>query len=1251
MGDGSFASANTTLDASSSAQQSQPACQEPADSTNLFVGVPIKQEPLDYVPVSEAVRNEEDKSLPAAEDRLDPYGYRSLEGSRDESCVESISQGVRDQAESQSGNNLAISHPNVKNELDPVPDNYFGDSTEGSSPESSSDGRQNSGDCRSEDGLAILRQMADEVGEASEKDRTANLEINAKIGETGTGSESEKPLQLVTVEPDINPAPEPMEVDEITPKNTPEKGSAENEQPAVAPDSVVVDEPILRNVLLKGMEEKARCEEKKAGEMTLDWKTGELGVGNCEELPTAEKTNSKPQVEKRKSEMALNWKTGELEMVEKEGSQKAKSASESEKSNSPSAENGVVYNLKVKTDLGQKTNPEPRRGGSLMEAGTIHREPMTARWGSQLTPGRITSVKGSADAVWRSQFSMSSPWTDRSHDTVEFKEEPLSPSGEASDPFTSQADSKDRSYNLRPRVEAVVHYGEVEDWLEEVDTPPPRPARQRVTPWKCFPCQLYFTSSYAVQAHQASHQCLGMTMESFSCQICLKKFFSESDLAEHNLIHLKIAYNFTADDLSSCMKCDLSFADPKRFRQHKAMHDLKKMPSQATQYPCSECGLVFIKKTTYESHLISHNAPARATRPPSRVTHSVPVVVPAFSDTANYKTPMQATNNTERDFACSLCIERFKSEDLLYDHRFAFHGIPDERVACNTCSVKFRGPAALEEHIKVAHSSRAVARKTTKPSVVVQQQSKPATPLMAGCVRCRRCGLVCSSQKELQQHEISKHKNPSPYWCRTCRQRFPTRSLLLIHHRTHSSVVISPQSEPADERSQSPNVVRHLETSRKGKQKEEMTCKSCVVTFRVESDLKQHKASHSKFGNFTTSRFRHLPGHIYRYQCSGCPQMFSAKESLSRHLVHVHAGEDLKFLELIFPAKREDSNNTQVECEICCLKVSSQAGLNFHMRKKHSQLEIPEKKKKVLAAEQGSSEVCPFCSGTFAASYIQRHINTQHGGMDGGKTTDNVVRTRKPLQCRYCPRVCNTRYNLKRHEHAHGSRGRPDWICVCGKSFHYRFKTNYLRHRRRCSSSTKKLSTVAVAEAPPTPPESAPPQSTSLESSNSEHHACSVCLNSYETQSLLELHTMTAHGMAVFGDAEGSVRERELWREEANKIVREVEGEHRCTLCRVHFESLEAAAWHRAQHPRGNLYVVQIDDSLYQCTVCDQLFDGREVALRHAAQHAEADVKPSPAELNPQMFNCPFCSSTFTSEDSIRSHIFYVHPGGSANTI
>lgn len=748
----------------------------------------------------------------------------------------------------------------------------------------------------------------------------------------------------------------------------------------------------------------------------------------------------------------------------------------------------------------------------------------------------------------------------------------------------------DRAYNLRPRSETSVNYVETMEWQASASTSYlPKPVQQTITPWKCDPCQFYFVSKDALKIHQKSQQCKGFGQETFHCRVCAKMYFDERELAQHNLNHLRIAQNMIPEDCRACSKCGSLFADQQRFRLHARQH-LRKTAPPALVLAC--CGKKFIKKSVYDDHMKTHNQEP-----------TIPTV-----------TKVEEVQEENRDIACSLCIGRFKSEDLLYDHRFAMHGIPDERVACNVCTQKFRSPDDLEEHTQ-SHQIRSVARKSTSAPVAVVAPTK---------IKCRRCGISFQTRTHLLRHEAEKHK--SLHNCVRCKRRFATRSLLLMHLRTHKKKTQAPLTAQYIIGSDGSSDVPAPDP----KQIANLVCSTCDLLFGCSEDIDLHVGTHDMIG-VNAGRIRHLLDRSYYYQCPKCPQMFMEVSGVQRHSAIRHFGSRVNFIETQFPVKRAGlgagtfvpasaplPEALSFPCPECSGKFGSAAVLNFHLRKKHQEGENTEKE----------FVNCKICDRRYATTYIEKHMTFDHGILNK-KRKSNIescyVSTRKKIfKCRFCPKSCSTTFNLKKHESSHDAKT-GEFKCSCGALF--KTQSQAYDHKKHC---TRKVYRGTAKPVSPTP----------------QGETCNVCFQSYETSQLLQLHVSTAHGLGVPTENPS----KELWREERNKIIRKVNGMLRCTLCRLPFNNNEEVSWHQGQHARGNAYIIQLDECLFQCTVCGKLFKQREDGLNHISAHAEPESSSSTAEISTK-YNCPFCRMKFNREEAIRSHIHSQHPGDSSKRI
>lgn len=187
--------------------------------------------------------------------------------------------------------------------------------------------------------------------------------------------------------------------------------------------------------------------------------------------------------------------------------------------------------------------------------------------------------------------------------------------------------------------------------------------------------------------------------------------------------------------------------------------------------------------------------------------------------------------------ACNLCSLSFETIDLLKEHTFQSHILPDQYIAyrlkCSQCSKVFEHFKHLIKHLKVHNS--------------------------IGRFKCilNKCGEECDSIGELRWH-LKDHRDieKTIRSCELCAKAFRSRDILRKHllnvHRNDSRIM-----------------------------KQKFECCQCNETFVHPKKLWQHMTIHNGVGTFKCSY-------------SGCYDAFDSCKELRWHLEEHLGGDELQ---------------------------------------------------------------------------------------------------------------------------------------------------------------------------------------------------------------------------------------------------------------------------------------------------------------------------------------------------------------------
>lgn len=175
--------------------------------------------------------------------------------------------------------------------------------------------------------------------------------------------------------------------------------------------------------------------------------------------------------------------------------------------------------------------------------------------------------------------------------------------------------------------------------------------------------------------------------------------------------------------------------NPKTSEVEKKLKVKNRPSAQWKSETCSICGEIFVRRTTFERHLIRHGA-------------------------------------TQSPFECDVCGVKCKLMKHLIAHIARMHAIPNVRVACNDCG-KYYHRDYLATHM---------SRHTT-------QHSKPS-------LECTICGKFFHIRANLTSHKRTHRKKKGQ--CPVCLKWFNVPDALRVHERVHTGEKVIAANELFD---------------------------------------------------------------------------------------------------------------------------------------------------------------------------------------------------------------------------------------------------------------------------------------------------------------------------------------------------------------------------------------------------------------------------------------------------------------------
>ncbi|KAG8226515.1 hypothetical protein J437_LFUL006905 [Ladona fulva] len=250
---------------------------------------------------------------------------------------------------------------------------------------------------------------------------------------------------------------------------------------------------------------------------------------------------------------------------------------------------------------------------------------------------------------------------------------------------------------------------------------------------------------------------------------------------------------------------------------------------------------------------------------------------------------------------------------------------------------------------------------------------------------------------------------------------------------------------------------------------------------------------------------------------------------------------------------------------------------------------------------------CFECNDRFLSSEeLQRHLNEHEQGEEIKSSKSRSKGSNKRIttaeyRCQTCNRIFPRNYSLKRHLVLHT--GEKKYSCnICGLQFSHPYNKD--RHFRK---HHKKV------EDPP------PKKNSDGSKSNSKGAAsewlCVHCSLSFDSPSLLSLHTLAHAAENLEGQFEGDLNKA---LDEASKMV----------------DTLSYSSPNGRPRKTGP----DLENCSLFCPQCGQEFHSKKELVLHASAHGT--IRRSRSSLNPaKPHKCELCYKAFASEDRLQKHM------------
>lgn len=258
---------------------------------------------------------------------------------------------------------------------------------------------------------------------------------------------------------------------------------------------------------------------------------------------------------------------------------------------------------------------------------------------------------------------------------------------------------------------------------------------------------------------------------------------------------------------------------------------------------------------------------------------------------------------------------------------------------CPLCSKSFNELSTWLSHLELAHTKEDLQSKDGFFYCTVCGWQNKTKKLLIRHLRyrhwnnmqaCSDCNMTFRFLSMLVRHRAKVHNDVSPFKCDQCSEGFTSRSLLLLHAKTHKSPVkrsilcVQCGSEFVDWKSYTSHVSGH--------KLDKKECRLCQKKLSSLAELRKHMCTHVN---------------LLQHKCDKCGRVFRSAKFLSKHLnsLHNHATNTNNPLSRN-KIKRQKAaaiptatnQCSQASCDVCGTKFFRKSSLLKHKRLKHKQI-------------------------------------------------------------------------------------------------------------------------------------------------------------------------------------------------------------------------------------------------------------------------------------------------------------------------
>ncbi|KAF7656740.1 hypothetical protein LDENG_00037110 [Lucifuga dentata] len=599
-----------------------------------------------------------------------------------------------------------------------------------------------------------------------------------------------------------------------------------------------------------------------------------------------------------------------------------------------------------------------------------------------------------------------------------------------------------------------------------------------IHPYECSECSLLFQTPEDFLQHQGEHF-LGQDKESGEAGV-MSSFEEmrgrEEPVEKTEDLRVRVPEKKTAVWAKSqqCELCDRTFTSVNRLAAHKRVHE------QGT-YECPECGKVFKKATSLQTHVRTHSGVARylcvdcghgftteMTLIMHRKSHTADplhkcqfcnktftnmtkflyhrrthlnrdisgMTAPIATVTALARASLSALailqrsrekkmlDKTKINLLAPLTEEEMEqlSEDPNSSFQNTVEGSEEEKQG-EEINVDLPAPPISTNNgsQKMEEASDLVAKPAAMADTGVGSTSSSSDmkePDKGPCCH-RSCSKTLPSQLQLVHHRNKSHITERNFVCGICGKSFKKQIHVHNHIRTHTGERPFQCSDCGKTFSSLANLMRH-NLIHSGVRP--YRCDVCHRSFSQSSNLRQHSLLHSNAPTLS---------------CPDCPATFRWPTRLTAHRYTQHPGAPAPFpcfhCEAGFLTRRQrdihclEQHPTQTQAD-----TGVEVGEEFHTQIELSHLALGPGRPRITSGKRPKAHQCPICGKLFVSS-------------SGVALHQRVHTGERPFPCQVCGKRFRQNTHLREHLRTHSGE-RPFRCEVCGKGF---IQSMHLAEHRR----------------------------------------------------------------------------------------------------------------------------------------------------------------------------------------------------------